>query len=186
MKLNSKKLWLAAISSLSLIGVSHSATETDTFTVTATVESACSIVANDLDFGVYNALSAVVPVTSSIDVTCNLGTLYSVGIDAGTGSAGTTTDRRMTGQTHGDELSYSLACLAPGLPALAAEVIALCIGNWGDDRTLLLGDGFSAIGTATGLGLLETHNIPLQGVIPIGQSVSADTYVDTLTATVEF
>src|SRR5437016_918266 len=75
----------------------YSATATTTFTVTASVTDACSIVGNILAFGNYNPTSAaVLDNTTTLVVTCTNGTTYNVGLDAGTGSSSTVSNRKMT------------------------------------------------------------------------------------------
>lgn len=154
----------AMIAGLSLAGSVWAATDTTTFTVTATVSDACSVEATNLDFGAYdpNALTAD-EATSTVTATCTLGTNYSIGLDAGGGTPSSTT-RAMTGGG-GDFLDYELYS-----DALRTTV-------WTD----LAGANPVA---ATGTGLAADHTV--YGQIPTGQNVSADSYSDTINVTLEF
>lgn len=175
-------LLAAAITTATLAGKSFAATETDDFDVFILVESACAITANDLDFGTYNALSAV-PVlvnTSTIDVTCNLLSPHEVGIGSGSNSTDVTT-RKMIIQsgTGGETLDYTLGCLAAGIPGIASPVTTACALNWGE-TTGVGGDSMLLVG----IGLPVP--IPMAGTVPALQNVPVGTYKDTLTATVTF
>lgn len=168
--------------------VTHAQTVTDTFTVSAVVESVCEVTANDLDFGTYSPLSAVPLVSgvSTIDVTCNLLTPHDIGISSGANSADVTTRAMMNTDvaiTSDNLLNYTLGCvLNVTLPPVAAEILTNCATNWGETPGVLGigGDTFFAIGT----GL--TIPVVLSGTIPAGQNVAIGTYQDTLTATVTF
>ena len=174
-------LLAAALLSLSSNGA-FAATDTDTFTVTATVAPVCEITANDLDFGIYNPLSSVPLLlnTSTIDVTCNLLTAHEVGIDSGANSASVAT-RKMLITTAGetDTLDYSLGCLVAGIPAGALPVGTACVGNWGE-TTGVGGDTMLLVG----LGIEVP--IPMAGEVTALQNVQSGIYQDTLTATVTF
>ncbi len=154
----------AMIAGLTLAGSVWAATDTTTFTVTATVSDACSVSATNLDFGAYdpNAL-ADDDATSTVTATCTLGTNYSIGLDAGSGTPSATT-RAMTG-VGGDFLDYELY-----LDTLRTTV-------WTD-----LAGANPVSGTGTGLG--EPHVV--YGRIPTGQNVSADSYSDTINVTIQF
>jgi spore coat protein U-like protein len=60
----------------------------------ATVLAGCSVSATDLDFGNY--LASLVTATSTVTVSCTSGTNYTIGLDQGSGTGGTTTTRKMT------------------------------------------------------------------------------------------
>ncbi len=64
----------------------------------------CSFRAANINFGNYTGAS--IRMTGTLTVSCNPGTLYAVGLDAGTGRGATVTNRSMTGGN--DQLQYGL------------------------------------------------------------------------------
>jgi spore coat protein U-like protein len=84
---------------LAVGAVQAQTTATTTFQVTATVDAACSVTAQDLVFGSYLA-TANKDSTSTISVTCTSGTGYAVDVGA------TPTVRIMTGP--GGDLTYGM------------------------------------------------------------------------------
>ena len=70
-------------------------TATTSFQVTAIVAASCTITANPLAFGNYAGL--VLNSTTTILVTCSKSTTYNVGLNAGTSTGATVTNRSMTG-----------------------------------------------------------------------------------------
>jgi spore coat protein U-like protein len=142
------------------------ATQTTTFTVTATVSSACTISATTLAFGAY-APAAALPTngTSTVTTTCTLLAPYNIGLNAGTAAGATVAARQMTGTPTADLLTYSL---------YRDPAHSLVWGNTiGTDTVALVG---------TGLAQATTVN----GQIPALQNVSVGSYSDTITATVTF
>lgn len=89
---------------------------TDTFNVTATVASSCTLGTggiSDLAFGSYDPLAPISATngqgSTTISVTCSSGTDYSVGLTYGGGAGASQTDRVMTGGSGGtDTLDYNL------------------------------------------------------------------------------
>jgi spore coat protein U-like protein len=141
------------------------ATSTTTFTVTATVESACTISATNLAFGVYVPATATAKDgTSTVTTTCTLLAPYNIGLNAGVGSGATVAARIMTGPS-ANLLTYSLY-------RDAAHLLV-----WGDtigtDTVPLVG---------TGLAVPTT----VFGQIPALQNKAVGSYIDTITATVTF
>lgn len=86
--------------------VAFAATVTANLPVNATVNATC-IFGNitSVNFGNYSG--AQNDATGSIEVTCNNGTTYTIGLNAGTGSGATITNRVMTGTPSGT-LGYRL------------------------------------------------------------------------------
>src|ERR1700744_5359078 len=78
---------------------------TSSMTVSATVNALCTIAAQPLAFGTYG--SSQTDASTSVSVTCTNGTSFTVALDAGTGSGGTTTLRKMSGPG-GATLNYAL------------------------------------------------------------------------------
>ena len=139
-----------------------SSTVSTTFTVTANNTKACTISANPLAFGAYTGLQ--VNSTSTISVICTQGTAYDVGLDAGTSSGSTVTNRSMTGP--------GPALLGYSLLRDSAQTL-----NWG-----------STVGTdtVTGTGSGAVQSVAVYGYIPAGQNVTPGNYTDTITATITY
>jgi len=151
----------AAIFGLGSLGnATFAAQDSNTFQVSATVQSVCTITANDLAFGAYDPSGADVDTTSTLDVTCTNGTNYQVGLDGG--GTGAVNARAMTGP--GGALSYSLYSNA--------------------SRTTVWEDIGGASYNGTGDG--TTHNLTVYGRLPGGQFLTGGSYSDLVTATVDF
>ncbi|HJV24995.1 MAG TPA: spore coat U domain-containing protein [Aromatoleum sp.] len=142
----------------------HAASTSTSFQVNATVGTACTVSAANLDYGTYNPL-AVLPtsVTTTVTVQCTLLATYNVGLSAGSGSGATVAVRKMT--KGGDTLAYSLYQDATHLAV------------WGD-----------SIGTDTiagvGTGLAVPHVV--YGQIPALQNVNSGAYSDTIVVSVNY
>jgi spore coat protein U-like protein len=142
----------------------NASTATTTFQVTATVNNACTVSANNLAFGTYNPLlGTATDLTGGIIVTCTLGSPFNIGLNAGTASGATVTTRKML--SGANTLNY----------ALYRDVAYT--QNWGN-----------TVGTdtlsSTGTGLAVTY--PVYGVLPASQSVPSGSYADTVTVTVTY
>jgi spore coat protein U-like protein len=139
-------------------------TQTTTFKVTATVQGSCTISASDLAFGIYTG--AVSNQTSTVTVTCTGGTLYNVGLNPGAATGATVTTRKMTGQfTTTNTLGY-------GLYTNTGHT-----ANWG--QTI-------GTDTVTGTGTGVAQQLTVFGQIPEGTVPAADSYADTITATITY
>lgn len=159
-----KYILMAALAPFSAV---HAAISTTTFQVTATVADACTIVASNHDFGIYQATSLADNINglSTVTATCTLGALYQIGLDVGAGVGATVGTRKMI-RTGGSELlNYSLYQTADRLTV------------FGNSLGL---DTLPAVGT----GLAVGH--PVYGKIPASQNVPAGGYSDTITATINF
>lgn len=155
----------AALTLLGYTAVVSSATDSTTFTVTATVSTACSIAATNLDFGQYDILAGVdTDATSTVTVTCTALTAYEIGLDAGIGTGASVATRVMEDGSS-NTLNYTLY-----QDALRSTV-------WGNTQT-------SDTVTGTGTGLAIPHVV--YGRVPTGQTPPPGTYTDTITATVYF
>ena len=143
---------------------SQSATTTATFTVTADVQTTCSITANNLNFGAYTGVE--LDVNTTLSVTCSNGVPWTIGLSPGTSTGATDTARAMTGPGT-DLLSY-------GLFQDAGHTI-----NWGNTSTV---NTLSGTGAGTGTPQVET----VFGRIPASQFVGPGAYADTITATLTF
>jgi spore coat protein U-like protein len=137
-------------------------TVTNHFNVKATLVVACNVAANPLNFGVYS--TSQIDATSTIFVTCTNTTAYNVGLDAGTATRATLTNRSMTGPG-GDLLGYRLF-------RDSART-----NNWGN-----------TVGTDTisGTGTGAPQSLTVYGRIPASQYVTPGSYADTIVATVTY
>ncbi|HEY2858526.1 MAG TPA: spore coat protein U domain-containing protein [Terracidiphilus sp.] len=135
---------------------------TSSFTVTATVQATCSISATSLAFGTY--ASVAINSTSTLSVTCTNTTPYNVGLNAGTASGATVTNRSMTG---------------PGAAKLGYKLFR------DSGRTLNWGN---TVGTDTlaGTGTGALQSLTVYGQLTAGQHVAPGSYADTITATLTY
>lgn len=137
------------------------ATATTTFQVTATVLGTCLISANNLAFGNYSGTQ--VDGTTTLSVTCTNTTTYNVGLDAGTGSGATVSNRKMTGGS--ETLDYALYSNSGRTT------------NWGN-----------TVGTDTvsGTGNGSAQTLTVYGRIAASQYPAPASYSDTITATITY
>lgn len=143
--------------------VAFAATVTANLPVNATVNSTC-VFGNitSVNFGNYSGVQN--DATGSIEVTCNNGTAYNIGLNAGTGAGATITNRVMTGTPSGT-LTYQLYQNAGRTT------------NWGNtpptDTVNVTGNG--AVQLAT-----------VYGRIPAGAVPATGSYNDTVLITVTY
>lgn len=154
-----------AVAGVLALGLTASAsqTQTATFPVTATVVANCTISASPMAFGNYT-FGAASNSTSTITLTCTNTSPYNVGLNQGTATGATVTNRSMTG---------------PG-SALLHYILtkdAAFATNWGN-----------TVGTDTvaGTGSGSVQTITVYGQAPASQTVAPGAYSDTVTATVTY
>lgn len=138
-----------------------SATTTGNLSVTATVESSCTVNSPTLAFGSYN-FSSNNDATTNISVTCTSGTPYRISL--GAGIHGVDADNRKMETGGGDQLTYQLY-----EDSNRTDV-------WADE---------SADPASTATGSAVNHTV--YGRIPSGQgSVPAGSYSDTVVITLSY
>lgn len=139
---------------------------TATFTVSASVLTACTIVALPLAFGTYVSTAASTA-TTTLTVLCTLGGPYTVGLNAGTGSGATVTTRKMTNTvTTTSTLNYGL---------YSDSGYSVVWGNTIGTNTVA--------GNGSGLAQILT----VYGSMPSGQTGAAfGSFMDTITATINY
>jgi spore coat protein U-like protein len=135
---------------------------TTSFVVTAVVQATCTISTTSLSFGTYSG--AVVNSTSTISVTCTNTTSYNVGLNAGTATGATVTNRSMTGPAS--------ALLGYKLFSNSGRTT-----NWGNTV------GTNTVG-GTGSGIVQP--LTVYGQIPAGEYVRPGSYTDLIVATVTY
>jgi len=152
---------IASISGLASTSVSAS-TSSATMGVSATVNASCSINTTPLAFGTYAA--SQVRQTTTISVTCTNTTPYNVGLDAGT-TSGATVSNRMMSDGSGHTLNYALY-QDSGYST-----------NWGN-----------TVGTSTetGTGNGTAQSLTVYGQIAASQTPVPGSYSDLITATVTY
>jgi len=136
-------------------------TATANLAVSATVAVNCTVSANPLAFGSYTG--AVNNVSTTIAVTCSNTQAYTVGLNAGTGSGATVTNRLMTG-SGSQTLSY-------GLYQDSGHAT-----NWGNSS------GTWESGTGNG----SAQTLTVYGQIAASQFPTAGSYADSVTVTVTY
>lgn len=142
-------------------------TATSSFNVTATVIDVCAVSTANLGFGTYSPIAgSALDGTTTITVTCTLGTPYNVRLDSGTHSGGSVSTRKLQRTSGGSEtMNYSLFRNAGRTQ------------NWGEtDNTDTL--------SSTGTGLSQGHTV--YGRIPASENVPTGSYSDTVNVTVSY
>ncbi len=153
---------MAAAAALSgLVSSAFAGTDTDTLTVTATVQSGCALTGGTLDFGQYvSGQASNLDVTGAINfVNCAAGTLT---FELDGGGSGNVNNRQMSSGSN--KLSYQIF----RDPARTA--------NWAT----------GANAKSTQLLSTQSGKVDVYGRIPGGQTVPAGTYTDTVTVTMTF
>jgi spore coat protein U-like protein len=122
--------------------------------------STCTISATNVVFGIYTG--AATYVTGTITVKCTSNVTYYVGLNAGTTSGSTITNRRMTGPLSA-LLSYNLTSDAS------------YTANWGNSSTT---------GWVSRAANGNAQALTVYALIPAKQNVVSGSFTDTITATV--
>ena len=137
-------------------------TQSGPMAVSATVNASCAISPNALAFGVY--AGSQVRQTTTISVTCTNTTAYNVGLDAGTTSGATVSNRKLSdgnGHTLNDALYQDSGYST----------------NWGNTV---------GTDTETGSGTGSAQSLNVYGQIAASQTPVPGSYTDTITATVTY
>jgi len=164
MKFKQRRIKISMVSAIlaGTIGLS-SASFATTFTVSTSVDEACTISATDMDFGVYETTDAnPTQETSTITLTCTSGTNGTVKISqGGTGISDSNESTPMREMANGaDTLRYSLSTTARGT-------------EWGNT-------------TETGKSFTGSESITVFGEIAAGLAVVAGNYSDTVTVSIAY
>lgn len=131
----------------------------------------CSVGTTAVAFGNYNPISAT-PVTANgnVAVTCSALVIFTASyvISMNAGNSGSFATRFMN--LTGNHLNYNLYTTVA--------------------RTIIWGNGTAGTGTVsdsyTAIGLSETRNYTVFGLLPALQALPAGTYTDTITVTVTY
>jgi len=164
--MNPSVRWISvgAVLALAASGAPAATTPT-TFNVTATVIDVCAVSASNLAFGTYSPIGgSALDGTSTITVTCTLGTAYNVRIDPGANGASVAA-RQMLRASGTETLPYSLYRNAGRTQ------------NWGQT------DNTDTV-TSTGSGVSQGHTV--YGRIPASGNVPSGSYSDTVNVIVNY
>jgi spore coat protein U-like protein len=143
-------------------------TATATFTVSLTLQANCTTSANPLNFGTNGVLNSAINQQTSVGVTCTNTTPYNVGLDAGSVSGSSVTNRLLAGTASGNTSTTVQFQLYQDSGHTTA---------WGNSQ------GTNTVG-GTGTGSMQS--ISVYGQIPSQSTPRPDTYQTTVTATVYF
>ena len=157
---------IAVAPGMSAAAVYGNGTKAATFDVTMRIVANCAINANGIDFGqTQGVLATAVTASSNISVTCSNTTPYNIGLNAGTGTGSSGTDRFLSGTgSNAGTVRFNLY-KAPGA------------SPWGNTQG---SDTLDGTGTGT------AQNLTVYGEIPAQATPSPDNYKSTITATVYF
>ncbi len=135
----------------------YAANATTTFNVTATVDPACRVSANNLNFGDY--IGSAIDTQTNVTVNCIQGQGYTVALS--NGNSPLNGNRQMKHGTS-DFLRYNLYSDHPG------------------------GTVWNSLSPLPGVGTGLNQLIPVYGRLPGGQTDPAGSYSDTITVTVNY
>lgn len=150
-------------SSLSLAG-----TVGNTFQVTATINSACTVSGSTLNFGsAIDPLATATPIdaTSTLSVRCTNTTPYTVALNAGSNAGGAS--------------AFGARAMKSGSNTLAYQLYL------DSGRGTVWGDG-TASSTYAGTGTGSTQSLTVYGRLPSLAGVVPGSYTDTVTVTVTY
>lgn len=148
-------------------GLLMAAQSTSNLSVTATVNTNCTISTAPLAFGSYDPVvthaTTDLDNTGTVTIRCTKGTVADITLGLGANASGST--RRMVGGVSGDFLAYEI--------------------YQDSGRTTVWGEGADKQTTPAAPNN-GNQNYTAYGRITAGQDVSADSYTDTVVATVIF
>jgi spore coat protein U-like protein len=165
MTLRIRALSVAALAMVLGTSAASAATTGDAFLVSITLTNVCSVVANDLPFGTQTSLTAIIDVTTSVDVTCSGANPVSVAFDAGDGTGSTIANRLMS--SGANTVAYNI---------YRDSGHATVLGQTAGTNTIDF--------TSTGAG--STDSKPVYGRVPIQASKPNGTYQSNVTVTLTY
>lgn len=163
------KTKLAATLALLLPVLAQAATAGNSFQVTATVTSACTVSGTTLNFGAsIDPLATATPLdaTSTLSVQCTNTTPYTVALNAGANAGGASNFGSRTMKSGANTLGYQLYLDA--------------------GRSSVWGDGTASSSTSAGTGTGSAQTLTLYGRLPSLANVVPGSYTDTVTVTVSY
>jgi spore coat protein U-like protein len=149
--------------------LAQAGTAGNSFQVTATVTSACTVSGTTLNFGAsIDPLATATPLdaTSTLSVVCTNTTPYTVALNAGTNAGGASNFGARTMKSGSNTLGYQLYLDA--------------------GRSSVWGDGTASSATSAGTGTGSTQTLTIYGRLPSLANVIPGSYTDTVTVTVSY
>jgi spore coat protein U-like protein len=143
-------------------------TATATFIVSVTLQANCTISANPLSFGTNGVLSSAINQQTTVSVTCTNTTPYNVGLDAGSVTGSTVTNRLLAGTATGNTTT------------------TIGFQLYQDAGRTVIWGGTQGTNTVAGTGTGTAQPLTVYGQIPTQATPRPDTYQATVTATVFF
>ncbi|MBI3348111.1 MAG: spore coat protein U domain-containing protein [Burkholderiales bacterium] len=160
---------LSLLIALLLPALAQAGSAGNTFQVTATVTSACTVSGTTLNFGSsIDPLATATPLdaTSTLSVQCTNTTPYTVALSAGANAGGASNFASRTMKSGSNTLGYQLY-LDSG-------------------RASVWGDGTSSSSTLGGTGTGSAQTLTIYGRLPSLANVVPGSYTDTVTVTVSY
>lgn len=105
---------IVAVATLASAASSFAATASGTFNVQVTIVNACKVSATNVDFGNLSTILGTEAGTSTVSVTCNRGTPYSLSFVSGSASLSTTGNLVNSGNTIPVAYSFASTAAAAG------------------------------------------------------------------------
>jgi spore coat protein U-like protein len=140
------------------------ATATGTFNSLLTITAQCKVQsASNMNFGSTGVIDSTITSTSTIGVQCTNGEGYTISLDGGSGSSGTTTTRTM--ENGSEYVNYTLWQNSAHTQ------------NWGNT-------GSEIMTSLTGNGSVQSYTV--YGQILAQSTPTAGSYSDTVTVTVTY
>lgn len=149
--------------------LAQAGTAGNSFQVTATVTSACTVSGTTLNFGAsIDPLAAETPLdaTSTLSVQCTNTTPYTVSLNAGVNAGGASNFGARLMKSGSNTLGYQLYLDA--------------------GRATVWGDGTSSSSTSAGTGTGSAQTLTIYGRLPSLANVVPGSYTDTVTVTVSY
>ena len=147
----------------------HAGTATGSFSVSATVISACTVSGSALSFGTtVNPLSTAVPLyaQSQLSVQCTNTTPYAVALNAGTNAGGAS--------------NFSARAMKNGSNSIGYQLYS------DTGHSTVWGDGTNSSSTVSGTGSGSTQTLNIYGSVPSLAGAVPGSYTDTVTVTVSY
>lgn len=167
MKLFTKTLLATALVAASPLALA--AQQSDSMTVSITIQNVCTVAANDMNFGTHADLSTARTASTTVSVACSGNGPIQVSLNAGTGGASTYTTRQMA-DASGNTINFNLYTQANGAGSVIGD---------GTGSTVLLANT-----TATGNNTADSFTV--HGYVPVQAGKAGGTYSSNLQATVTY
>lgn len=153
--------------------------------ISATVIDKCTISTGNMVFGPYDGqatnLTTILTNTATLTTACakSTSTTMWIGLNGGTTATGTMTARKMRGTlANADLLNYALKQPVSSAPGAACAAVGTGT-NWDDGTTAKFSLPANTVG-------LSSRTYTVCGEVAAGQNIQADSYTDSVIATINF